>query len=70
MHGNVSEWCKELSEPDPEARLRVGPSGKLGMLRGGSYADHTENCRSACRFAFDADARSGAYGFRVVMRLP
>ena len=52
MHGNLAEWCQDLSAPyvpgavtDP---LNVG-AGPLRVIRGGYYANPAHACRSARR---------------------
>ena len=39
-------------------------------LRGGSWYGGAEELRSTFRFGFDADCRSGIFGFRVAAFLP
>lgn len=68
MHGNVSEWCADRygSYPTKAVTDPEGPSsGDSRVLRGGSWADWVELCRSASR-----DSRSPGYcdsccGFRL-----
>jgi formylglycine-generating enzyme required for sulfatase activity len=80
MHGNVWEWVQDWyhntyqpnsgSAPtDGSAWLAwVGPDKpKVRVVRGGSWKDKAQFCRSAYRFRFDPDWRIFSYvGLRVV----
>ncbi|MFC1597760.1 SUMF1/EgtB/PvdO family nonheme iron enzyme [Planctomycetota bacterium] len=72
MHGNVDEWCLDLSsadfynsspENDPE-----GPAKGVGyVIRGGNLSSHAWLLRSARRYGLPPDL-SGAYlGFRPIL---
>jgi formylglycine-generating enzyme required for sulfatase activity len=61
MHGNVWEWCEDVSPGNPAGALRV--------LRGGSWRLSAAACRSASRHALPADSRADDVGFRVVMEM-
>jgi formylglycine-generating enzyme required for sulfatase activity len=73
MHGNVQEWVadwfdeyyyQDAVRDDPE-----GPHyGTLRVVRGGSWALVTAECRSAARRGHAPDAPSNTIGFRVVLR--
>ncbi|MEO0869917.1 MAG: formylglycine-generating enzyme family protein [Cyanobacteria bacterium J06642_11] len=74
MHGNVWEWCLDdfhdnydEAPADGSAWLFSGDK-KSGskMLRGGSWLNGPDNCRSACRDDDDPDYRLNSVGFRVV----
>ena len=68
MHGNVREWCADLyggypggSVTDPTG----AESGSRRVLRGGSWYNPAEYCRSAVRSGFDPSIRLIYHGFRV-----
>lgn len=70
MSGNVLEWCGDwyakydtAPQTDP-----TGPSsGSRRVLRGGSWINVAENCRSARRLFNDPARRHDCYGFRLVL---
>ena len=70
MHGNVWEWCQDWAGPyqsgpatDPQ-----GPSdGSYRRLRGGSWVDDGDGCRSAFRGYNEPGFRDDVIGFRVVV---
>jgi formylglycine-generating enzyme required for sulfatase activity len=62
MHGNVWEWCQDWSGPYPKGDVKdqIGPEkGDDRVLRGGSWCNRPNGCRSACRNAY---APAGRYG--------
>jgi len=59
MHGNVWEWCSDLSG-----------SGPFRVLRGGSWRCESALCRSAQRTALDPSTRIDNAGFRVARSQP
>ena len=76
MHGNVAEWCHDIYNESHyqkrEGRDPRGPvAGDKRVLRGGSWRNGEDGCRSAARnsetprFA-DACFGSDGYGFRCV----
>ena len=60
MHGNVSEWCADVSEDDESKRI----------IRGGDFQNAVRMCRSACRESRSTDFRGGYLGFRLEMTEP
>ncbi len=56
MAGNVWEWTESL-------RIETG---SYRVLRGGSWGDDAEGCRSAFRFGFTPGDRNFTVGFRLV----
>jgi formylglycine-generating enzyme required for sulfatase activity len=76
MHGNVWEWCEddwhetyEGAPTDGSAWISSGERESRRVLRGGSWNDGPENCRSANRFRDAPDLRNFNTGFRVVCGL-
>ena len=81
MHGNVSEWCRDRyyeKYPSGDVSDPVGPwfvFGSTRVLRGGSWDDYAECCRSASRNncspahrgAVNLMFRSIGFGFRVAL---
>ena len=71
MHGNVSEWCRDLyvdtyaEAPTRDPEVRKG--GKYRVVRGGSWRDLPWQCRSAYRFRNHGASRLDVTGFRVVV---
>ncbi|MCX7044704.1 MAG: SUMF1/EgtB/PvdO family nonheme iron enzyme [Candidatus Sumerlaeota bacterium] len=55
MHGNVTEWCKDL----------VSSSGAGGVVRGGDWSFYPERCRASSRFVAYPGAASDGCGFRI-----
>jgi formylglycine-generating enzyme required for sulfatase activity len=75
MHGNVWEWCQDYwhdnyqGAPSDGSAWLTGGNDARRLLRGGSWYDYPENCRSADR---DWDApvvRHYGIGFRLVVVL-
>lgn len=71
MHGYVWEWCQDSWHADyqgapADARAWEEKDAKERVLRGGSWADSAEHCRSAFRHHLPADKISDAIGFRCV----
>jgi len=72
MHGNVEEWCNDWYDgPYTAADVLIDPQGpkrgSLRILRGGSYNRSPAECRSAARSYGEAQDKTYAFGFRVVL---
>jgi formylglycine-generating enzyme required for sulfatase activity len=73
MHGNVWEWCQdnwhsnyEGVPTDASAWLGIEKIANKRLLRGGSWCNHPENCRSAFRLEYGFVNYGDYFGFRVV----
>ena len=68
MHGNVAEWTRSEYRPYPydDRDGRNSPGGGKKVVRGGSWYDRPDRCRSAFRQAYRADQPVYDVGFRVV----
>jgi len=72
MHGNVLEWCSDWygeylmnNITDPKG----ANGGSSRVLRGGSYKNIPQECRSASRHKASPDYGRDNIGFRVVLDL-
>jgi formylglycine-generating enzyme required for sulfatase activity len=77
VHGNVWEWCEDDWHSDYKGAPDDGSawvendrktSGRL--LRGGSWLNLPEDCRSSVRYNDARDNRDGSLSFRVSCVLP
>ena len=73
MHGNVYEWCQDSwhdnytdAPTDGSAWLSSKEDSNTKLLRGGSWHDIPEDCRSAYRSYDLLDGNNDNIGFRVV----
>ena len=80
MHGNVWEWCLDdwhddyKGAPTDESAWfnsddKLSDKSKPAVMRGGSWPNNPQNCRSASRNNDSRDERDGIFdniGFRVV----
>ena len=70
MHGNVLEWCQDWMGAYPSGNVTdpTGPvEGSSPVIRGGSWTDPAETCRSAIRFWSVPSDRYRDLGFRVCL---
>jgi formylglycine-generating enzyme required for sulfatase activity len=71
MHGYVWEWCQDTWQPDYDKAPADGSAVQVKkdvgrVLRGGSWADLADSCRSASRFHKPAHHKDDTIGFRCV----
>jgi len=73
MHGNVAEWTRSAYRPYPyddgDGRNNAEAEGKK-VVRGGSWYDRPERCRSAFRQTYRAEQGVYDVGFRVISEVP
>jgi len=73
MHGNVREWCQDRYSEDLGSKPVTDPlaaKGQGAVVRGGSWNDYAEQCRSAYRFWYqNAHNKSFSVGFRIVLQV-
>ncbi|MEX0359745.1 MAG: SUMF1/EgtB/PvdO family nonheme iron enzyme, partial [Allomuricauda sp.] len=72
MHGNAAEWCLDWYEDqyDPNNYIggNSGPSfGSKRVIRGGSFSDIPDRCRSAARSGQWSFSKYENVGFRVAL---
>lgn len=72
MHGNVYEWCQDSWHENYEGAPVDGSARKasddsdLRLMRGGSWFNYPDLCRSAIRYGYARDYMYFNVGFRVV----
>jgi formylglycine-generating enzyme required for sulfatase activity len=75
MSGNVLEWCwdwygaKFYTESNGAGNPRGASAGASRVLRGGSFVDASQYCRTANRYAYQPTARRRSDGFRLASSL-
>ncbi len=71
MHGNVWEscqdWYKEAYLPEDVTDPQGPKTGSERVLRGGSWVNSADSCRSAVRHKFWQGSRDYYFGFRIVV---
>jgi len=68
MHGNVCEWVLDWSASYSSGSVTEpsgASSGSSRVMRGGSWNDYANCCRSAIRFNYYPSSPGKEYGFRL-----
>ena len=66
MHGNVWEWCLDYySDTITTTLTREIQNNSLRVIRGGSWLDKPQNCRSAFRHYAAPESKADNIGFRL-----
>ena len=70
LHGNVQEWCDDpwhddYSRAPSDSRRWPGGDTAMRVVRGGSWWDVENSCRSAYRASAEIDHRNIMIGFRI-----
>ncbi|MEL7243109.1 MAG: formylglycine-generating enzyme family protein [Cyanobacteria bacterium J06573_2] len=75
MHGNVLEWCRDTwlhdyRELPTDGSAWIDYENRVNRsMRGGSWKDSSNECRSAYRFNVSRHENSHEFGFRVVCEI-
>lgn len=72
MHGNVWEWTRSSYAPYPYVSVESRndtDDGREKVVRGGSWHDRPQRCRSAFRLSYPAWQKVYNVGFRVIIEM-
>jgi formylglycine-generating enzyme len=69
MHGNVWEWTASSWKPQFHSPAGTMDS-RRSVVRGGSWLDHPDWCRSASRMGVDREHQNHNLGFRFAISTP
>lgn len=71
MHGNVREWCLDLWHKNYTGAPQDGSAwvneNNRRLVRGGSWNDDPDVCRSAYRYSGSSGNQGSLVGFRIVL---
>jgi formylglycine-generating enzyme required for sulfatase activity len=73
MHGNAAEWTRSTyqgalsQDADPSWNAENENPSALKTVRGGSWRDRPQRCRSSFRLAYPAFQRVFNVGFRIAV---
>ncbi len=72
MSGNVKEWCEDKWHSNYKGAPTDGSAWLVGnssfrVLRGGSWYNYAENCRSVDRSYYSPGGSNNGYGFRLAL---
>lgn len=70
MSGNVLEWCSDWYGDYSDKAKRNPRGAKKGLyrvVRGGSWLNKVDHCRSSYRNCMSSDERNANLGFRIVL---
>ena len=72
MHGNVWEWTRSAYAPYPyvaeDGRDTLGDAARR-TVRGGSWYDRPQRCRSAFRLSYPGWQKVYNVGFRIIIEI-